>query len=75
MSNFGIIQQAAPAQREAGITVSRLLLAESGHSEAVAGRVVTICLMHATDEQIRNAIEGLLDSRQPLATVCLSEAA
>ena len=31
--------------------------------------------MHATDEQIRNAIEGLLDSRQPLATVCLSEAA
>lgn len=31
--------------------------------------------MHATDEQIRNAIEGLLDSRQPLATICPSEAA
>jgi hypothetical protein len=36
---------------------------------------VTICFMHVTDEQIRNAIEGLLDSRQPLATICPSEAA
>ena len=31
--------------------------------------------MHATDEQIRNAIESLLSSRQPLATICPSEAA
>jgi hypothetical protein len=36
---------------------------------------VTICLMHATEEQIRSAINGLLDNRQPLATICPSEAA
>lgn len=31
--------------------------------------------MHVTDEQIHDAISGLLDSRQPPATICPSEAA
>lgn len=31
--------------------------------------------MHVTDQQIRDTIRGLLDSRQPHATICPSEAA
>ena len=42
---------------------------------ATAAGHATITSMRMTDEQIRDAISALLDSRQPLATICPSEAA